>query len=417
MEPNSFYAQDTSIQKQIDQAKPGDTISIPTGIYDEAIVINKPLSLVGEGDVEFQVTNPDPIMVIQANDVKIENIHFTYDNTESEQPAIFIQGNRNLLTNLHINTNSYAIRFDGANDNIVEQLTIHGDRTSPINGRKHGIDLWKSNKNIIRHTEITSVQDGIYVESSNENTFHDNIVTHSRYGYHLMFTQKTELFQNESFENISGMMIMGTNGTKAYDNVLQYNQKNVQSLGLLLFDVENATITYNDISHNRIGIFVEDAKENEITNNTVAHNFVGLQFKRAEDNIIHRNTFLANVVQGQAEESFDNVTNKNYWSDHLGLDMEVNGISSLVYEVNPFYLHLTNEYPPYRLLFQAPGMIFLEQLLHTPIEQRLIDQAPLMSNPLEAVDVPVEHRRLLFIFSLLLVALSTITMIVGVKKS
>src|SRR5690606_17348191 len=147
------------------------------------------------------------------------------------------------------------------------------------------------------------------------------------------------------------------------NNLMKYNQRNVQSLGLLLFDVKNATITENEIAHNRIGILIEDALDNDLSFNKIQNNYIGVQFKRAENNTIVNNAFFAYVDQGQAEYSTNKDTNRNYWGDHVGLDMTGDKVSDLTYEIDPFYLHLTDEYPPYRLLFDSPGMIFLETLL------------------------------------------------------
>ena len=405
---------DISIQQVIDEAKLGDTIVISEGIYEEHIVIDKPIHLVGDKEVTLQNKTSEPIVSIQANNVTIENVTFHYE-TDERSPAIFVQGKENVLTNLQIYTNSIGIQLDGADENELTKITIEGEKNTPINQRQHGIDLWKSNRNHIHHNNITNVQDGIYVESSKENQIHHNYVTNSRYGYHLMFTEETALEKNESYENISGMMVMGTNGTKVQNNLIKYNQKNVQSLGLLLFDVKNATITENEIAHNRIGILIEDALDNDLSFNKIQNNYIGVQFKRAENNTIVNNAFVANVVQGQAENSSNNDTNRNYWGDHVGLDMTGDKVSDLTYEIDPFYLHLTDEYPPYRLLFDSPGMIFLETLLHTPVEERLIDVSPLLENPFSAHSSEENGNNVLLVSSLFF-TFSIAIIFMGVKK-
>ncbi len=413
--PISSQAEKNSIQQLIDEAQPGDTINVKQGIYEENIIIDKPIHLIGENEVIIQNKKEKPIITIQANNVKIENIAFEFQ-TANHSPTILIQGNENILTKLQIKTNSIGIKLDDANDNELVEITIEGEETTPINQRQHGIDLWKSSNNIISHNNITHVQDGIYVESSKKNNILENYVANSRYGYHLMFTEETTLMKNESYENISGMMVMGTKGTQVHNNMIKYNQKNVQSLGLLLFDVRNATIIENEIAHNRIGILIEDAFDNKFTKNMIQNNYIGVQFKRAENNTITNNSFVANVVQGQAEDSSDNKTNNNYWGDHKGLDITGDRTSDLTYEINPFFLHLTNEYPPYRLLFDSPGMIFLEELLHTPVEEKLTDLSPLMEDPLFSEKTSDENGRNVFVFSSIFFILSLAIIFTGVRK-
>lgn len=418
MGSHSTFADKQSIQQQIDQAKPGDTIEIPEGDYDETLTINQPIHLIGTDGVTFTHKGSDPIITIHSDDVVIEHMHLKYTNDDKEASgAIFVEGNHNVLHDIHIETNSYGVHLDGANDNELSNLTINGDQNALFKDRDHGIYVWKSHNNIIHDTRVKHVQDGIYMEQSSNNHVYSNIATHSRYGYHLMFTKNSLLEENESYENVSGMMIMGTDGTVATHNILRHNQENLQSLGLLLFDVTNAMITENDLSYNRIGIFVEDASDNEINHNYVHGNYIGLQFKGAYNNHIYHNTFVANVVPGQAEDSADNNTNKNYWSDHLGIDMTGDGTSDLKYTVDPFFLNITDQYPPFQLLFQAPGMIFLEQLIHTPIEQQFVDQAPLMENPLDMNDE--DHSKsqgIVLLFSMTLLFFSSIIIYLGVKQ-
>ena len=414
--PISFKAETTTIQQQIDEANPGDKIQLDAGVYLENININKPLHLIGEKGVIIQNNTQQPAISIQASNIVLENITLQYQTTDNDSPAILIQGTDNDLKNLHIDTNSYGIRLDQADNNELSEITINGKKEIPLNSRHHGIDVRKSDNNSIHNTHITDVQDGIYIESSNQTTIYNNDVSNSRYGYHLMFTENTSLEQNESYENISGMMVMGTKGTKVKNNIIKYNQKNVQSLGLYLFDVTDATITQNEIAHNRIGIFIEDSTNNNLSSNNVQGNFIGIQFKRAEGNTINDNAFTANVVQGQAEESTDNNTNQNYWGDHFGLDTTGDKFSNIPYEMDPFYLHLTNEYPPYRLLFHSPGMLFLEQLLHTPVEERLVDLSPLMENPLARATTGTENQAAVLLGSSIFLSLSITIILMGARK-
>lgn len=409
-------AKEQSIQAQIDAASSGDTIQLEEGIYEENIVINQSIHLIGEGDVTLVQQDESPVFTIQSNHVNIENITIKHEDEHHESPAILIKGHHNKLHNINIETNSYGIQLDQANDNTLSHLHITGDEHELMKYRQHGIDIWESHRNQIHDSTIQDVQDGIYVEKSHETIMYDNAVSHSRYGYHFMFTKNSKLENNESYHNISGMMVMGADGTVVKDNRLTENQTNIQSLGLLLFDTKNATITNNQITNNRIGIFIEDAHANHLTLNHVSENYIGLQFKGAENNEINKNAFVANVAQGQAQESANNDTNHNYWGDHIGLDMTGEQTSSLPYKVNPFFLDITSEYPAFQLLFQAPGMIFLEELIHTPVEEQLIDSSPLLEDPLLVSNEVPQYSLLLFSICMFLFIFSIFIIYLGVRR-
>lgn len=411
----STNAQELSIQKQIQNAKAGEKIELILGNYEENIVIDKPIHLVGSEGVILTEANSRPVITINSNNVILENIQIKHEARNSESPAILINSDYNTLHHINIETSGNAILLDEANHNRLSHLRIKGNKDTLMQNRQHGIDIWKSHNNEINHSTISHVKDGIYIERSNDTIISNNRAFQSRYGYHLMFTKNTLLKENDTYENISGMMVMGANGTIVENNQLTKNQKNIQSLGLLVFDTVHATIRNNHIADNRIGVFIEDAQKNELTFNTIQQNYVGVQFKSAKHNLIHNNAFIANVVHGQAKDSSDNNTNNNYWGDYAGIDVTGDKISNLPYKVNPFFLDITNEFPPFQLLFQSPGMIFLEQLIHTPLEQQLVDQAPLLESDLTLPDDLNDKQRSVLFICLTIFTLSIIIIYLGVK--
>src|SRR5690625_752146 len=231
-----------------------------------------------------------------------------------------------------------------------------------------------------------------------------------------MYNKNTIIERNESYENVSGLYVMGATGTIIKDLTLKNNRENVQSIGLFVFDTKNATITNNRIENNRIGLFIEDAEDNSFTFNNVQNNYVGIQFKKAKNNVLSHNAFVANIVQGQALESNHNTTNENYWGDHLGLDMHGKNISSLPYKVDPFFMSVINEYPVFQLLFQSPGMVFLEDLMQIPADVQLVDASPLMTHPLAVTENKSGLRLPILIFSFSLLMISIIIIYLGVRK-
>lgn len=403
------------LQPLIDETKPGDTLYLPPGEYIGGAVINKPIHIIGDDQVTILPGKKGPVIQVKANQVIIENISIM-DQRNTNDETVYITGDDNELKKLNIKTNGVGIQLFEANDNKLYQLKITGNKNLSLAQRGNGIDLWDSDHNTIHSSQITDVQDGVYLEKSSQNDIYNNIVTHSRYGYHLMFTNKTTLTENESYYNVSGMMVMGTNGTVVKHNELKHNLKSVQSLGLLLFDVKNAQVAHNKISHNKVGLFIENAHKNDITLNELEQNFVGVQFLKSTENSVTKNAFLANVVQGQAERSSDNDTESNFWGDHIGVDVNGDGYSQLSYQVDPFYLSLTKEYPPFQIYFQAPGMQFLEQLFHAPTDQWLSDQSPLMDNPIKSETEAKTSSIYVLCFSIILFIASTTIIYMGARK-
>lgn len=415
--PQIVLGQDTSIQERVDAAKPGEVIELPSGEFEENIVIDKSIHVKGTQHTIITSPSNDPVITIQGNDGTIEGLHIIQANEHVDAPALLLEGNNNLLTDLQVETGSVGIQLNQADNNMLSNVTITGDSNKTITERKHGIDLFASNSNSILHTTIHHVQDGIYIEKSHDTKVMNNTVFKSRYGYHLMFTKGTHLEENKSYENISGMMVMGAEGTVVHKNLLRNNQENIRSLGLLIFDTTDAVITENSITNNRIGIFIEDASNNALTNNLIKENYIGLQFKGAENNTISQNTLAANIAQGQATNSSHNMTDANFWGDHMGVDVSGDGYSDFSYAIDPFFLNITNEFPPFQLLFQSPGMTFLESLIHTPVEKQLIDHSPLLTSPWNDSEDPISGQWIVGIVCIILFIGSISIIYMGVKTN
>lgn len=412
----TFANNDAQLQKKINLAKPNDIVTIADGVYTQPLIINKPITLKGSNNVTFKSSSDDPSITIIANNVTLSDIKFVGNRDNVKRSEVLVIGNYNKLINLKIKTNGFGVKLNKAHYNELTNIQVEGNKSVPFSQRNNGIDLLGAHYNVIKESSFKHVQDGIYLESSKYNSLVSNLSTQSRYGYHLMFTEENTLEQNESYKNVSGIMVMGTKGTIVKNNTLMYNNDGVQSLGLLLYDVVDAEISNNRIAENRIGIFMEETTYSNLMMNDLQRNYIGIQLKKSKDNIIKENSLVSNVVQGQAERSSNNLTNSNYWGDHQGLDLNGNGLSDLSYTVDPFFLSLTSKFPPFQLFFQAPGMIFLEQLLHTPTEQWLIDASPLINNSTKLDNAKLAESNNVLYFSLFLLLISLTTILLGVKK-
>ncbi|WP_185155398.1 putative Ig domain-containing protein [Rudanella paleaurantiibacter] len=93
---NLFYA---TIQAAVSAASPNDLIYVPAGTYDEMVIIDKPLSLSGQGtstNVTFTGTVPvsalASLFTVASADVTIQNFGFTVDLSKTHS-AIHTTGN------------------------------------------------------------------------------------------------------------------------------------------------------------------------------------------------------------------------------------------------------------------------------------------------------------------------------------
>lgn len=410
----SVYA-DVSLQALMDESETGEILRLPAGKYSGNVTITKPISIIGEDGVEITSTDHSPVLTIEADNVTIENVSIVDNHKDGDSATIMVNGDNNDFQQISIETTGIGMKLLEAHENRLSEIRITGNGSASLGERGHGIDVWGSHHNTIQFSTFDSVKDGIYVESSVGNQIIENKSNNSRYGFHLMFTEKTMVKGNHASNNTSGIMVMGTEGTEITENRLTHNRKSIQSQGLLLFDVKDAIVTKNELLDNRIGIYAEIAQDSELTNNKMQQNYIGMEFKDSESNRFKQNILRENVIQGQAEASSDNDTNGNYWGDFTGLDTDGDGLSNLSYTVDPFFLTLTSEYPLFQLYFQAPGIEFLKQFMHTPTENWFIDEEPLIAYPLE--EDTIEHQGSIktLLLSIVFVLTSTSMIYIGRK--
>lgn len=141
----------TSIQQAIDNSPSGYTLHISRGVYNENIVITKPITIIGEPNAVAMITtkSSSPAITIRANDVTVKNIVC--------QSEGYFQ-----------NT---GIQLDAAYNCIIESNSLTGFSTpiSLVNG---------SSNNTISSNAIHGAipTEGIQIDNSTQNVFTGNTI-------------------------------------------------------------------------------------------------------------------------------------------------------------------------------------------------------------------------------------------------
>jgi len=164
----------TRIQDAIDNASDGDTVFVYNGTYNENLLIDKPIHLIGENkeNVIIKTGDEDGIKII-SNNVEISGftIDGEWEGNNWDDSAIDISSSGNFIhDNKIINSKWYGIYIYNSSGNIIENnIMIHNSI---------GIWLCRSNNNIIRHNNITiSGWVGIWLWPFSEN----NIISYNNF--------------------------------------------------------------------------------------------------------------------------------------------------------------------------------------------------------------------------------------------
>lgn len=171
-----------SIQEAINDALDGDTILVGEGIYNESLLINKSVTLMGKNKDTTIIdgSKTGDVIFISADFVNISG--FTIRNGSSKG---FRHDKKTVIMDAGIDIHS--------NFNIIS------DNNISLNGY-FGICIYAGSNNILSNNIISENEYGIYLGSSNENTISDNIISDNEFGSRIKGSEENMVLRNV-FEN------------------------------------------------------------------------------------------------------------------------------------------------------------------------------------------------------------------------
>ena len=133
------HANSATLQERIDAAAPGDTIRIEAGVHAGPIVINKPLTVVGERGAEIRGDGRGNVVTIAADDVALSGLRIAGSGLQlsDDDAAVFVTGNRAKIDNNVIADSLHGIylkKISGAQilNNRIQGKTTLTASTEPV---------------------------------------------------------------------------------------------------------------------------------------------------------------------------------------------------------------------------------------------------------------------------------------------
>lgn len=365
-----------SIAAAVARAKPGDTVAIERGRYQDNLRIDKPLKLVGIDRPTISGGLAGDTIRIVSPDVSIEGLIVTDsgDRLGDQNAGIYIQpgSDRAAIKHCDIAYSLFGLWIEGAKDVQVIGNRITGKRDHASAQRGNGIQLYNTTGAQIIGNEISFARDGIYVDVSYHAIFRGNKIHDVRYGTHYMNSHFNTWEDNESYHNRNGLALMMTRNLIVRNNRTWGNS----DVGIMLRTIQDSVIEGNVVAGNRRGFFIYDAEYNALHNNLIIDNDVGAHvWAGSIHNEVEGNDFIRNREQVRyvaAKDAPWGVKTGNYWSNYVGWDRDGNGIGDVPYEANDVVDRLVWRLPVVKLLLNSPAIQTL----------RLIaQQFPLLRSP------------------------------------
>ncbi len=377
----------TSISQAIAAANPFDTLCINTGHYNpgQAIVIDKPLTLIGCGEVIITAAKSSGIFEVRADSVTISGL--TLRDVEKsytkDLAAIWVDYSSYFTISENTITDSFfAIFCTKAKNGVIKNNNITGNAVQEYSSA-NAIHLWYCDSMSISNNMVEHHRDGIYLEFTDNSTVSNNISRHNlRYGLHFMFSND-DVYQGNTFiDNGAGVAVMFSDHIEMIENNFLENWGRA-SYGLLLKEIYDSRIVGNVFNKNTIGIFSEGSSRVSFTENEFSGNGWALKMRGSSmDNDLSRNNFIGNSFNVATDAKTDhNTYHHNYWDDYEGYDLDKDGIGDVPHRPVNLFSYLVSRIDESIILLRSSFievLNFTERMAPAVTPTNLIDKEPMM---------------------------------------
>jgi len=359
-EPTTIIVPDDyeKIQWAVGNATEGDTVFVRAGTYYEHVVVNKTVTLIGEGKYNTIIDGnlTGNVIEIMANNVTVSGFTLRNGGTAWAKCGIYIDhlsGNNishNVITN---NCFGIWIRYSSGN-------TISGNTVSLNND--YGILIYESSNNTVTGNTISSNDEyGIQIRYSDNNTLTGNTVSNNGYGIYLHVSGGNVLSGNTASNNSYNFDVFGHAFSVLDNHVDKSNMVDGKPIYYLkgvtdtiydartnagtfyLINCINITIKDLTLTKNGHGLFLWNTTNSKIENVTASKNKYGIYLGQSGNNLLIDNTASNNGYGIYLIQSGNNTITGNMVSNNQdGVYLSVSGDNALFH--NNFIRNTNQEY-------------------------------------------------------------------------
>lgn len=396
------------LQDMIDAAPAGGVVKPPAGVYEEHIIVSKPIELDGSNGVVIDGGGKGTVFELVADKSIVRNVTIRNSGRlhNALDAGLRVKGDFNVIKDVRIEESLFGLDLHEADNNVIRRTSI-SSKDMPLELRGDSIRLWYSHDNRLEDNEVNHSRDFV-VWYSHGNTLTGNRIRGNRYGIHFMYANDNHMARNEIADCVVGVFLMYSNDITVEDNRL-LRAWGASGMGVGFKESSGVKIARNAIVGNAVGIFLDispyDPDSNNVfEGNQIGYNGIGVEFHTDwEGNIFKGNSFDSNFTQiavrggGTAlRETWDS----NYWDDFAGFDGNGDQRGDSPYEIYSYADRIwmeNREANFFRGGFALEALDFIERLAPFS-EPRLLlqEKAPLTRPPLlAATDKPKDALEML----------------------
>ncbi len=319
------------VKYAVRDANPGDTIFVFLGDYYEDIVIDKPLTVIGESRVgtvilgnirvEADYVNITGFTLVLHGDAAIELYHVRNCRIEDthtiEIPIgiLLVSSADNVIAGNLVQTYEEGIvLIDSWNNHIIDNI---------VGYNQVSIHLSDSPRNYIVGNSISNEYGSpIHIENSNDVTILRNNISKNQDGIRVIQSVHTRLIDNYIYNNSFGAYLESSD-----DAVILGNQIGGSSTGVHLLNCSNATISDGVFTSINSSAVLSDSSDGiTINGNSILDNGIGIDLHQSANVSVYHNNLINNTIQAYDDLGLENSWDHgypaggNHWSDYIGPD-------------------------------------------------------------------------------------------------
>jgi nitrous oxidase accessory protein len=378
-----------TIGDAIRAAKPGDRIVIPRGVYREStIVVNKPLTILGEPGAVLDGANATHILRIEADDVTVRGLSFTNVKVShvEDRAAIRVGAVRRcVIEDNRVDDAFFGIYLAGTTGCRIARNTLTANgKTEDQSG--NGIHLWTARDVEVLDNRVSGHRDGIYLEFAHDARVQGNLSERNvRYGLHFMYSDDCAYSANEFRGNQAGVAVMYTKRVVMSRNRFEDNW-GPAAYGLLLKEIYDTRLEDNVFARNTTALLADGATRLEARRNVFSDNGWAVKLLASTQSAeLTGNTFAGNTFDvATNSRASGNTLRGNYWDSYEGYDLDRDGRGDVPHHPVRLFSLIVDNNEPTVVLLRSPLIALLdraERVLPSLTPETLADASPLMRRP------------------------------------
>jgi len=249
-----------TVSAAIEAAKPGDRILVRPGLYEEGLVVDKPLEILGDGpvsDIEIRARDTN-VLRFQANIGRVANLTLRQAGGKGEWYGVHITQGRLDLEGCDISSRSLAcVAIRNGADPRLRRNKIH-------DGKRSGVFVLDGGLGTLDDNDITSNLSGVSVKSDGNPTLRRNqIHDNKQSGVLVQEGGLGTLEDNDITSNtVSGVSVKSDGNPTVRANRINRNGRTA----VWIRDGGRGTLEDNDLTGNGKGAWrIEDDCEANVT--------------------------------------------------------------------------------------------------------------------------------------------------------